>query len=223
LALPGGILWSSLWQSIGKIGSVMDRPVVVSPHPFRIDVFAYAGDNARLYVNSWNAASAGAGVYTKWGGWNPLLVERSFAQPSGVLTAPAVVFRKGTSIYDIFAVDKNGAVYHRSWDFVRSPVPDFFPGLWQSMGGSMVDIVATSGSPKRVELFARGMNGLIYHLDWSFDPLYNLELQIARMTDAERQQFQALLSTLKALAAAGITTNEQLQGLLLWIQAYQAR
>jgi len=143
---PGGEIGDKCqWFNLGNV--TMGRGGVVGTDVFAIQPL-------------WsNAANACVRIYDHWSSWTS---ELGGPPPGGFVgggAAPAVSSWAADRL-DVFAIDSNSAVEHRSWS------GNGWSG-WESLGGTLFGSpAAVSWGPNRIDLFGIGTDGNVWHKWW---------------------------------------------------------
>jgi hypothetical protein len=144
---PGGGL-----ENLGG-GNLINSPSVVSWAANRLDIFAI-GSDGNLYHKYWDGSNWGPG-----GGLEALGGGNLVSSPSADSWAPGRL--------DIFAFGSDGLLYHKWWDGSWGPFGVVFGPLEILGGGNFVKSPSVvSWAPNRLDVFALGWDGNLYHLGW---------------------------------------------------------
>jgi hypothetical protein len=141
------------WQDLGgQARMLLRRPKVVSWSQDRLDILARGLDGA-CYHKWWDGAS-----------WGPSVTDWQYL--GGEFGGDVTAVSWAPDRLDIFCRGLDGHLYHKWWDG-NSWGPGPLVTDWQSLGGIIAGNPAcVSWAPGRLDAFARGLDGGIYH-QWS--------------------------------------------------------
>lgn len=148
------------WQNLGGQGQqFLGRPKVVSWSRDRLDVLA-RGSDAACYHRWWNGSA-----------WVPSLIDPDphggvWQYLGGEMAGDVAAVSWAPDRLDIFCRGLAGHLYHKWWEGSRwGPGP--LRTDWMSLGGIIAGNPACAAwAPGRLDVFARGLDGGIYHQWW---------------------------------------------------------
>jgi hypothetical protein len=130
-------------------------PAVASSGTNRLDVFARTASHGYLWHKVWT------GTWSRW--------YHDAGDPGAELYSPAAVSR-GTDLFDVFVTGADNAVY---W---KAAGASGFEATWHNLGGCIASSPAISmyrppnGTATRMDLWAVGCNGEVWHRAWTGGP-----------------------------------------------------
>jgi hypothetical protein len=142
------------WETLG--GQIVGAPSASSWAPNRIDVFA-RGIEGEVWHKAWDGSQ-----------WIPYPDSPDhWERLGGQIVGPPAAVCWGSDRIDVFARGTDGAVWHKAWDGSQwIPYPDS-SDHWERLGGQIVGPpVAVSWGLNRIDVFARGIDGAVWHKAW---------------------------------------------------------
>ncbi len=134
------------WESHG--GVFVAQPSVTSWAANRLDVFGRGSDGA-YYHQAYD------------GTWHPS--QTTWENHGGTFISPPATVSWGAGRLDIFGLGTDGNIYHQSYDGTGgtwSPSET----TWEGHGGTFISPpVAVSWGTSRIDVFAQGTDGALYH------------------------------------------------------------
>lgn len=150
-----GHLWwlsSGTWRSYQAFGGTnLAHLSTAVANDGRTLVFALGADQA-IWTNSWNTASSA------WTGWTSL---------GGHFKTGASAITWGNGTIELFATDAAGVVSH-SWLLTSTTSWAAWATLGSGIASRPVAVRWADGSAGHAEVFARGLDGKLYHSNYSY-------------------------------------------------------
>ena len=145
--------WWSILKGKAKKGS---RVAVVARDSNKLDVFI-RGENNGIYTAAWDRNVKDA----TWQGWWRIV------DGKGTAASAITAVSRGPGKLDVFIRGENNGIYTAAWD--QNVNDAKWQGWWRIVDGkgeASSDITVVSRDPNKLDVFMRGLNGVVYTAAW---------------------------------------------------------